>query len=77
MHVYIYTYMCVFYIFIQAGKSVFVRRMIKERVGLFTVKPTHVVYCYNIMEDELLLLQNEDSNIILHKGAPTREQFDD
>jgi hypothetical protein len=61
----------------QVGKSHFVRRLIKERSGMFTDKIERVVYCYTILEEELVNMTEDDSNIILNEGLPNKQMIDD
>jgi hypothetical protein len=60
----------------QSGKSFLVRRMLRERDGIFSEIQKKVVYCYNVMEKELVKMASEDSDIILHEGLPDRALID-
>jgi hypothetical protein len=61
----------------QSGKSFLVRRLLRERNGLFSETQKKVIYCYNILETELVKMAAEDSEIILHEGLPDRALIDE
>jgi hypothetical protein len=61
----------------QSGKSFFVRRLIKERNGVFAKRQMKTVYCYNILERELTDMAAQDSTILLHEGLPDKLLIDE
>jgi hypothetical protein len=61
----------------QSGKSFFVRRLIKERNGIFAKKQKKIVYCFNILELELSDMAAQDSAILLHEGLPDKLLIDE
>jgi hypothetical protein len=61
----------------QSGKSFLVRRLLRERNGVFSEIQNRVVYCYNVLETELVKMAAADSDIILHEGLPDRAAIDE
>lgn len=62
----------------QSGKTYFVRRLLKNVLGMFSGEPvSRILYCYGIYQPLFDQMQTDIANFTLHEGLPGKEQIAD
>ena len=61
----------------QAGKSTFIRQLLKEAAVMFTKPPEWILYCYGVAPEGSEELANSIPILTLHEGLPTEELLDE
>ena len=61
----------------NCGKTTYIRKLLEQADGVFTVPPKRVIVCYNIFQDLFRRMAETVPNISFYQGLPDRTTIED